>query len=147
MIVETEAYLGPHDKAAHARFGVTTRTAALFGPPGRSYVYLIYGIHECMNVVTGEEGDGSAVLIRALEPVMNCAGRTNGPGLLTRALGITRALNHHDLQSDDLFIAPRALPTAPRIRRAPRVGVEYAGHWGRRLLRFYIAGNPHVSRR
>ncbi len=92
-IVEVEAYLGPHDLAAHSSRGLTERTKVMFGPPGHAYVYLIYGIHCCMNVVTQAEGQASAVLLRALEPVKNVEGRTQGPGLLCRAMGIDRRLN------------------------------------------------------
>lgn len=145
-IVEVEAYLGPHDLAAHSARGLTNRTRVMFGPPGHAYVYLIYGMHWCMNVVTQPEGQASAVLLRALEPVRNVEGRTQGPGLLCKAMGVTGRLQGHDLLSDDFFIArPREEP-AIRIVKRPRIGVDYAGHWARRLLRFYIHGNPFVSR-
>jgi DNA-3-methyladenine glycosylase len=146
-IVEVEAYLGPHDLAAHSARGLTPRTRVMFGPPGHAYVYLIYGIYHCMNVVTQAEGTASAVLLRALEPVRNVAARTQGPGLLCRALEIDKRLNGHDLLSEDFFIA--AGERAPRfgIVRRPRIGVDYAGIWARRLLRFYIRGNAYVSRK
>jgi DNA-3-methyladenine glycosylase len=145
-IVEVEAYLGPHDLAAHSARGLTERTKVMFGPPGRAYVYFIYGRHHCMNVVTEREGHASAVLLRALEPVKNVTGRTNGPGLLCRAMHIDRRLNAHDLLSDNFFIAapPKTGPVA--IVKRPRVGVDYARHWARRHLRFYLKGNPFVSR-
>jgi DNA-3-methyladenine glycosylase len=145
-IVETEAYLGPHDLAAHSARGFTPRTAVMFGPPGHAYVYLIYGMHHCLNVVTGQEGHASAVLIRALEPVQNVGGRTSGPGLLCKAMDIDRRLNGHDLLSDDLYIAAPVRKARIAIVKRPRVGVDYAGAWARRLLRFYVRGNPHVSR-
>ncbi len=146
-IVEVEAYLGPHDLAAHSARGLTPRTRVMFGPPGHVYVYLIYGIYHCMNVVTQAEGTASAVLLRALEPIHNIRARTQGPGLLCRALEIDKRLNGHDLLSADLFIA--AEDAAPRfsIVKRPRIGVDYAGVWARRLLRFYIRANPYVSRR
>lgn len=146
-IVEVEAYLGPHDLAAHSARGLTPRTRVMFGPPGHAYVYLIYGIYYCMNVVTQAEGMASAVLLRALEPVRNLEGRTQGPGLLCRALGIDKRFNGHDLTSEDFYIA--AENPGPRIAivRRPRIGVEYAGVWARRLLRFYIRGNPYISRK
>ncbi|OYV81864.1 MAG: 3-methyladenine DNA glycosylase [Planctomycetia bacterium 21-64-5] len=104
-IVETEAYLGLHDLASHSSRGLTPRTKVMFGHPGYAYVYLIYGIHCCMNVVTEKAGQASAVLLRALEPVRNLEGKTQGPGLLSRAMGIDRRLNGHDLLSPDFFIA------------------------------------------
>jgi len=147
-IVETEAYLGPHDLAAHSARGLTNRTRIMFGPPGHAYVYLVYGMHWCMNVVTEEEGHASAVLLRAVEPVKNVAGRTQGPALLSGALDIDRRLNGHDLVSDDFFIASPADDGPVRIVKRPRIGVDYAPHhWARRLLRFYIRGNPFVSKK
>ena len=143
-IVETEAYLGPHDLAAHSACGRTKRNEIMYGPPGFAYVYMIYGMYFCMNVVTQREGHASAVLLRALEPVAKLAGKTTGPGLLCKAMKIDRRLNGHDLLSDDFYIADGDTP--PRIVKRPRVGVDYAGHWARRHLRFYIAGNPFISR-
>jgi DNA-3-methyladenine glycosylase len=145
-IVETEAYLGPHDLAAHSARGRTERTKTMFGPPGHAYVYMIYGMYFCMNVVTEREGHASAVLLRALEPVENVAARTQGPGLLCRALGIDRRLDGHDLLSDNLFVAQAEKPERISIVKRPRIGVDYAGAWAKRLLRFYIRGNPFVSR-
>jgi DNA-3-methyladenine glycosylase len=146
-IVEVEAYLGPHDLAAHSARGLTERTRVMFGPPGHAYVYLIYGMHWCMNVVTEEAGHASAVLLRALEPVRNIEGRTQGPALLCKAMGIDKRLNAQDLLSEDLFIADPGDDAKIRIVRRPRIGVDYAGHWARRLLRFYVAGNAFVSRK
>jgi len=146
-IVEVEAYLGPRDLAAHSSKGLTKRTRTLFGPPGHAYVYLIYGIYCCMNVVAGSEGSGLAVLLRALEPVAHLHQRTQGPGLLCKALDIDRSLNGHDLQSDDLFIAEPPTPEVFSIVEAPRIGVDYAGEWAGKLLRFYIGGNSFVSKR
>ena len=145
-IVETEAYLGPHDLAAHSARGRTARTEVMFGPPGHAYVYFIYGMYYCMNVVTEPEGHASAVLLRAAEPVENLLGKSNGPGLLCRSMAIDRQQNGCDLLSDDLFItAPDTTETFTFARR-PRIGVDYAKHWARRLLRFYIKGNAHISR-
>ncbi|MBL8201731.1 MAG: DNA-3-methyladenine glycosylase [Chromatiales bacterium] len=144
-IVEVEAYVGAHDRAAHSSKGLTPRTRVMFGPPGHAYVYLIYGLHHCLNVVTEAEGHGAAVLIRALEPVRNLAGKASGPGLLCRALGVDRRLNGADLLGDRLFIAAGE-PGGIRIVKRPRIGVDYAGAWARRLLRFYIRGSEHVSR-
>ena len=145
-IVEVEAYLGPHDLAAHSAKGLTKRTSVMFGPPGHAYVYLIYGMHWCMNVVTQAEGKASAVLLRAVEPVKNIEGRTQGPALLCKAMGIDGRLNGHDLLGDALFIRrPRGAGDI-RIVKRPRIGVDYAGHGARRLLRFYVHGNPFVSK-
>ena len=145
-IVEVEAYLGEHDRAAHSAKGLTERTQVMFGPPGHAYVYLIYGIHHCMNVVTECPGNGAAVLLRAVEPVKNLAGRTCGPGLLCRAMQIDRRLNAHDLLSKDFFIAEPDVPEKISIVKRPRIGVDYAGSWARRRLRFYLKGSPFVSR-
>ncbi len=145
-IVEVEAYLGPHDLAAHSARGRTKRTRVMFGPPGHAYVYLIYGMYYCMNVVTQPEGVASAVLLRALEPVKNVQGRTQGPGLLCKAMDINKRLNGDDLLSDDFYIATPDEPETFTIIKRPRIGVAYAGRWAKRLLRFYIKGNPFVSR-
>ena len=146
-IVEVEAYLGPHDLAAHSSKGLTKRTRVMFGPPGHAYVYLIYGMHWCVNVVTQREGMASAVLLRALEPVRNLEGRTQGPALLCKAMGIDGRLNGQDLLGEALFIRrPAGDPPVPRIVRRPRIGVDYAGSWARRLLRFYVRGNAFVSK-
>jgi DNA-3-methyladenine glycosylase len=145
-IVEVEAYLGEHDRAAHSSKGRTERTKVMFGPPGHAYVYLIYGMHSCVNVVTEREGHASAVLLRALEPVKNIATRTQGPGLLCKAMGIDRRRNAHDLAGDELYIAAPPKGASFSIVKRPRIGVDYAGHWARRLLRFYIKGNAFVSR-
>jgi DNA-3-methyladenine glycosylase len=145
-IVEVEAYLGPHDQASHSSRGKTARNGAMFGPPGHAYVYLIYGMHHCMNVVTEREGHGSAVLLRAIEPVKNIEGRTCGPGLLCRAMRIDRQCNTRDLLSDDLHVAAPRTNSHIEIVKRPRVGVDYAGDWAKRHLRFYIRRNPFVSR-
>src|ERR1700741_2966896 len=103
-IVEVEAYLGPHDLAAHSSKGLTARTRVMFGPPGYAYVYLIYGMYFCVNVVTQREGVASAVLLRALEPVKNLETSAKGPGLLCKAMHIDKRLNGHDLESDELHV-------------------------------------------
>jgi DNA-3-methyladenine glycosylase len=145
-IVETEAYLGPHDLAAHSARGLTRRNKVMFGPPGHAYVYFIYGMYYCMNAVTEREGHASAVLLRAIEPVKNIEGRTQGPGLLCRALNIDKRLNGQDLLSDDFYIAATQWTRPLVIVKRPRVGVDYARHWAKRHLRFYLKGNPFVSR-
>jgi DNA-3-methyladenine glycosylase len=146
-IVEVEAYVGAHDLAAHSSKGITARTAVMYGPPGYAYVYLIYGMHHCMNIVTEPEGNGAAVLIRAVEPLANIEGNTKGPGLLCRALGIDRGLNGHDLLSDDFYVAAPVREEAFPIAVRPRIGVAYAGEWADAPLRFYIEGNGFISRK
>ena len=146
-IVEDEAYLGPHDLAAHSAKGLTQRTKVMFGPPGYAYVYMIYGMYYCMNVVTEREGHASAVLLRAIEPLRNVNGRTQGPGLLCKSMQIDRDLNAHDLLSDNFYIADPLKDEHLTIVKRPRVGVAYARHWQRRLLRFYIKGSPFVSKK
>ena len=146
-VVEVEAYIGAHDLASHSSKGITPRTKTMYGPPGHAYVYLIYGMHHCMNVVTEPEGNGAAVLLRAVKPLENVDGNTKGPGLLCRAFGIDKRLNGHDLLSDDFYIAEPPQLKAFDIIARPRIGVAYAGHWADAVLRFYIAGNPYVSKR
>jgi DNA-3-methyladenine glycosylase len=151
-IVETEAYLGPEDLASHARFGPTERTSVMFGPGGVAYVYLCYGIHEMFNIVTGEAGQGEAVLIRAIAPLVGlpadpAVGR--GPGKVTTALGIDRRHDRRDLARGALFVArPGAAPAPPPppVDTGPRVGVDYAGPWAARPLRFWWRDHPAVSR-
>ncbi|HEY8469604.1 MAG TPA: DNA-3-methyladenine glycosylase [Longimicrobiales bacterium] len=169
-IVETEAYLGPHDAASHAaeRTGRTARNASMFGPPGIAYVYRIYGLHWCLNAVTGPEGYPAAVLIRALEPLEGIEvmrrrrglrpaesaggsrqrqGRdrelTKGPARLAQALGIDGALDGHRLQDPPLVLAEGERVDPAAIAVGPRIGVTRAVDWP---LRFYIRDNPWVSR-
>jgi DNA-3-methyladenine glycosylase len=155
-IVECEAYRGPLDLAAHSSRGLTRRTAAMFGPPGHAYIYLLYGISWAINLVVAAEGEPHAVLIRALEPVRgielmarrrakpaNSRDLTNGPGKLTQALAITGDDYGRDLLSDELFLEDAA--PVRRIGRSPRINVDYAGHWAKRPWRFYERGNRYVS--
>jgi DNA-3-methyladenine glycosylase len=140
-IVEIEAYLGPHDLACHTSKGRTARTEVMFGPPGHAYVFLVYGMHHCVNVVTG---GGAAVLIRALEPLQGlAAARTDGPGRLTRALGINRSHDGLPLDRPPLYLAA-GLPVR-RVGTSPRIGVDYAGDWARKPLRYFEKDNPFVS--
>jgi DNA-3-methyladenine glycosylase len=145
-IVETEAYLGPKDLAAHSARGRTKRTEVMFGPPGHAYVYFIYGFWNCLNVVTGAPGVPQAVLLRALEPLAGLKEPTWGPGLLCRALRIDRRLNGVDLRGRQLWLE-EALPGAPRphIARSTRIGVDYAGAWAKRPWRFYDRDSACVS--
>ncbi len=145
-IVETEAYQGPKDLAAHSSRGRTSRTDVMFGPPGHAYVYLIYGFWNCLNVVTRAEGTPHAVLIRAVEPLENLLGPSWGPGLLCRAMNIDRSLNRADLLGKTLWItAPAHRTGKARIRRTPRIGVDYAREWALKPWRYLDAQSPHVS--
>ena len=147
-IVETEAYVGPHDLACHAAKGRTRRTEVMFGPAGHAYVYFVYGMHFLFNVVTGREGVAAAVLVRGVEPLSGIPPgvRTNGPARLTRALDIGPAENGLDLISSPLAIHAGPPPPPGSVRRGPRVGVEYAGSWAARPYRFWVEGSPGVSR-
>lgn len=154
-IVETEAYLGLEDRAAHAWRGLTPRTKVLFGPPGHAYVYLIYGMYECLNIVAEAEGSPGCVLIRAVEPLEGIDAMrsrrpgargveqlANGPGKLTLALGITRAHNGADVTKGPIQVLDGAC--APfETGVSPRVGIAHNADWP---LRFFIAGNRFVSR-
>jgi DNA-3-methyladenine glycosylase len=148
-IVEVEAYLGVKDQASHARRGPTPRSAIMFGPPGRLYVYLIYGMHHCMNFVCETDGVAGAVLIRAAAPLDDEAHprALSGPGKLCAHLAIALSHKGLDLTAPDseLTVVDDGTP-APRIAASRRVGVEYAGAWARRRLRFYVPGHPSVSR-
>jgi DNA-3-methyladenine glycosylase len=150
VIVETEAYLGPEDLASHARFGLTGRNQVMFGPGGIAYVYLCYGVHEMLNVVSGRAGEPGAVLLRALEPGPGLPADphvTRGPGKLTAALGVSRVHNGIDLRAHDtLFIAEGRPVRAADIAVGARIGVAYAGPWAEAPLRFWMAGHPSVSR-
>lgn len=145
-VVETEAYVGPHDLAAHTSKGRTPRTEVMFGRAGHAYVYFVYGMHDMLNVVTGQEGHGEAVLIRAAEPLDGVEGRMDGPALLARTLGVTVAAhNRADLLGDALWFEDG--PAPGEVAVAKRVGVDYAGEWAAAPLRFYDPASRHVSRR
>lgn len=144
-IVETEAYVGAHDLACHASKGRTARTDVMFGRGGHAYVYLIYGMYDCFNVVTDRRGHPSAVLVRALSPLENCLRTTDGPGKLCRALAITRVHDGLDLRGDELFIERAEAAASRSIAKGPRIGVDYARHWAKRHLRFWIRDDPWVS--
>jgi DNA-3-methyladenine glycosylase len=145
-VVETEAYCGPKDLACHARAGLTKRTRTLLGPPGRAYVFLIYGMYDCFNVTCKGEGAGHAVLVRGAEPVsgIDDGVRGDGPGRLARAMALTRGLDGRDLFGEGLFLAARR--GRPRVAVSARVGVQYAGEWAERPWRFYEAASRHASR-
>jgi DNA-3-methyladenine glycosylase len=134
------AFLGPT--------GPTPRTEVLFGPPGHAYVYLIYGMYHCVNVVTDPEGVASAVLLRGVEPLEGVApeARTDGPGRLCRALGIDLRHNRLDLRGDTLFLERGTPVPEAHVERGPRIGVDYAGEWASAPYRLWVRGNVHVSR-
>jgi len=157
-IVEAEAYRGPLDLAAHSSRGLTKRTAAMFGPPGHAYIYLLYGLSWALNLVVARENEPHAVLVRALEPVRGIelmARRrrvppdsrllTNGPGKLTMAMGITGALYGADLYGRVLFLEEPEVPAKVIVGRSVRINVDYAGDWALKPWRFYERGNPFVS--
>jgi DNA-3-methyladenine glycosylase len=145
-IVETEAYMGPKDLAAHSAKGRTARTEVMFGAPGHAYVYFIYGFWYCLNIVTAAAGVPHAVLLRALEPVSGITDKTWGPGLMCRAMNIDRRLNGADLLGNVLWLErPAGRGKRPRIARATRIGVDYAGDWAKKPWRFYDPDSPYVS--
>jgi DNA-3-methyladenine glycosylase len=156
-LVEVEAYQGPEDLAAHSSRGRTPRNAVMFGPPGHLYVYLIYGIHHCANIVCGPGDKPEAVLLRAAEitdgvelalarrgavPIRRLA---SGPGNLGAAFGLDRSHNGSDLLSGPIWVARGPAPA--RVEQRPRVGVDYAGRWASLPLRFVDPDDRHVSRR
>ncbi len=156
IIVETEAYLGEHDEACHAVAGRTARTEPLYGPPGISYVYFIYGMYWCFNAVTRDEGLPSAVLVRALEPLdgiplmqrrrpirSSLPDLTNGPGKLCTALGITGAMSSKPLQRKPLVIREGEEIPDKQTRITTRIGIKRAADWP---MRWIVDGNPFVSR-
>jgi DNA-3-methyladenine glycosylase len=155
-IVETEAYIGEHDLACHAAAGKTNRTAPLYGPPGIAYVYFVYGMYWCVNAVTRSEGEPSAVLIRAVEPLAgidlmrarrprarNDVDLTNGPGKLCLALAIGREQNLSDLSRSPLVIREAAPVQDNEVIVTPRIGVSRSADWP---LRYFVRDNPWVSR-
>ncbi len=162
-IVETEAYRGPEDQAAHSSGGRRTpRNEVMFGEKGHAYVYFIYGMYFCVNITAGDvPGKPEAVLLRALEPlegeeimakrrrssgdkIRNLA---NGPGRLCMAMGIGKAENKLDVTSSSLYIKDAPAVKNEDIVETTRIGVDYAGEWKSRLWRFYVKGNLHVSKK
>jgi DNA-3-methyladenine glycosylase len=167
-IVEVEAYLGEADRASHARMGRTPRNAVMFGPPGIAYVYLVYGMYHCLNVVTEPAPRAAAVLIRAVEPVAGVdamrharerGGRTRvaapgdrltaGPGLVGAAFGLDRTFTGVDLCDSSSLLRLEARPPgepAPEVEATPRVGIGYAGEpWTSVPWRFVVTGSPSLS--
>ena len=154
-IVETEAYLGITDAAAHASRGLTPRTRVIFGPPGHAYVYLIYGMYNCLNIVAEPQGHAGCVLIRALEPLTGLPAMrrrrgverledlASGPGKLTLAMGITLRHNGADVTQGPITVSEPAGGESFRIAVTPRIGIRHNADWP---LRFCIAGNRFVSK-
>ncbi len=137
MITETEAYVGPNDKASHASRGLTPRTEVMFGPAGYFYVYLIYGMYYCLNIVTEDKGFPAAVLIRAVKVEGVPYQKTNGPGKLCRSFQIDKTLNGKKVTGRELWLEDRGVVVKPRqIKRTPRIGVDYAGKWKDKKWRF-----------
>ncbi len=157
-IVETEAYLGPHDLACHASKGRTKRTEVMFGPAGHAYVYFIYGFYNMLNLVTEAKDFPAAVLIRAVEPVRGIErmkqnrksdllhNLASGPGKLCQAFAIDRSLNGADVCAKVLYLEDRGEPL-PRFAATPRIGVDYAGKWKDKPLRFVVRDSKFVSKR
>ena len=156
VIVETEAYLGGDDLAAHSARGITDRTRVIFGPPGHAYVYFIYGMYECLNIVAERAGQPGCVLVRALEPVAGIESMqrrrpraqrledlASGPGKLTLAMDITRAHNGADLTRGALVLREPAEPRRVEIAVTPRIGIRECADWP---LRFVVRGSRFVSR-
>lgn len=156
VIVETEAYLGGDDLAAHSAHGLTSRTRVIFGPPGHAYVYLIYGVYECLNLIAEPEGKAGCVLIRALVPTegielmrsrrvkaRRLEDLASGPGKLTAALGISRTHNGADVTQGELTVHASLATSVPEIVTSPRIGITKCADWP---LRFYVPGNRFVSR-
>lgn len=154
-IVDTEAYVGPKDKACHASKGRTKRTEIMFGPAGFTYVYLIYGMYHCLNIVTEQEEYPAAVLIRGLEILEgdhspDLPRRIDGPGRVCRFLEVDRTHNGLDATlGTSLWIEDHGLAVSPKqIQTLPRIGVDYAGEWAKKLWRFYLpASTPPKTRR
>lgn len=146
VIVETEAYCGLDDKASHASRGITERNKIMFGPAGHAYIYLVYGMHYCLNIVTEQENYPAAVLIRGIKLVGSAASDTsdkmlNGPGKLTKFLNIDKNLNGENiLISDNLWIENNNFGSrrAEKINKGPRIGVDYAHEWAKKPRRFWI---------
>ncbi len=166
IIVETEAYRGPLDRAAHSyRRRRTPRNEAMYGPAGHAYIYLIYGMHECFNVVCGEIGHPEAVLVRALEPTRGLALMAqrrgldvkqrgferklcSGPGKLTQAMGINRKLHYGiDLCGDLLYIESGVRFADHEVATTPRINVDYAGEWALLPWRFIVKDSTYLSRK
>ena len=159
-IVETEAYLGPEDRAAHSSEGRrTARNEVMYGQKGHAYVYFIYGLYYCFNVTAGNvPGKPEAVLIRALEPVageeimakrrgrqVKASNLTNGPSKLCMAMDISKTQNRTDLTAPPLFIEDALVVPENNIVDTTRIGVDYSGEWKNKRWRFYIRNNKFVS--
>jgi DNA-3-methyladenine glycosylase len=146
-LVETEAYVGEHDLACHASRGKTRRTAPMYEEPGHVYIYFIYGMYWCLNIVTEDIGTPCAVLLRAAEPVAGLDSAANGPGKLCRAFALDGAWNREDLTCGALQVTFGEPVGLKEIATSPRIGVAYAGAWADEPLRYFVAGSESVSHR
>jgi DNA-3-methyladenine glycosylase len=142
-LVEVEAYDGLMDRASHAFRGLTQRNRFMFEKGGLAYVYFVYGMHHCLNIVTGDAGHPQAVLLRAAEPPG--AASASGPGRLTRAFHVDRSLDGESFLKGRLWLEAGEPVTDREIRRTRRIGVDYAGIWAKRRYRFIIKGHPDLS--
>ena len=146
-IVEVEAYGGSDDPASHAYRRQTPRNAVMFGPGGNAYVYFIYGMHFCLNIVTGSEGEAAAILVRALEPLENICGRTDGPGRLCAALNVDRQLNGEALDGDILWLETGGSPLpSPEIMQCPRIGINALSPAANWPWRYLVKNSRHLSK-
>lgn len=159
VIVEVESYIGPHDKGAHSYLNKrTNRTEIQFGPGGYAYIYAIYGMHSCFNVVVNIREKPEVVLIRALEPmdgielmqqrrnIINCVELCNGPGKLCKAMGITKEHYGYDLCESELYIKPLQHIEQSHIMVSPRINIDYAEECKDYLWRYFIKDSPYVSK-
>lgn len=149
-IIEVEAYYGFNDKASHASIGKTERTKIMFEKPGTAYIYMVYGMYYCLNIVTEKKDFPAAILIRALEPIENIKTKTNGPGKLCKALKIDKKLNNQNLiASQKLYLAhnPKEKIKPSQIIQAKRIGIDYAGQYKHKLWRYYINNNNFISKK
>lgn len=143
IITEVEAYIGQCDKASHASKGLTPRTRIMFGPPGYWYIYMIYGMYHCLNVVTERDGFPAAVLIRGVKT--SIGGQVNGPGRVCRIFQIDRTLNATPADQNKLYIAHGVSVSPGQIKNNPRIGVDYAGEYKNKLWRFSFTADTPIT--
>jgi len=148
IITETEAYCGPNDLASHASKGRTKRTEVMFGPPGRCYIYLVYGMYYCLNIVTGKKNHPAAVLIRSCQPLKTYKKiMPIGPGKLCQAFCIDKKLNQEKITGSKIWLELGDKLKFTQIKKATRIGIDYAGKYKNKKWRYYLQDNKFVSRR